>query len=220
MIEVWGRRSSSNVQKVIWALDELGLEFKRHTVGGGFGGTHDPSYLKMNPNALVPVLRDGDITMFESNAIVRYLAARYGEGGLRPTAPRALAAAEQWMDWQQLNVVPHISAIFWNLVRVPADQRNDTAIAQANARLKEVLAIADATLGSSAWFAGDQFSFGDIVLGVLYWRYSRMDGERPDTPNIRRWFEALQQRPAYRKWVMVEVGNNIAEWNANEKALG
>jgi len=220
MIEVWGRRSSSNVQKVIWALDELGLEFKRHTVGGGFGGTHDPSYLKMNPNALVPVLRDGDITMFESNAIVRYLAARYGEGGLRPTAPRALAAAEQWMDWQQLNVVPHISAIFWNLVRVPADQRNDKAIAQANAKLKEVLAIADATLGSSAWFAGDQFSFGDIVLGVLYWRYSRMDCERPDTPNIRRWFEALQQRPAYRKWVMVEVGNNIAEWNANEKALG
>lgn len=220
MIEVWGRRSSSNVQKVIWALDELGLEFKRHTVGGGFGGTRDPSYLKMNPNALVPVLRDGDITMFESNAIVRYLAARYGEGSLRPTAPKALAAAEQWMDWQQLNVVPHISAIFWNLVRVPADQRNDKAIAQANAKLKEVLAIADATLGSSAWFAGDQFSFGDIVLGVLYWRYSRMACERPDMPNIKRWFEALQQRPAYRNWVMVEVGNNIAEWNANEKALG
>lgn len=220
MIEVWGRRSSSNVQKVIWALDELGLEFERHTVGGGFGGTREPSYLAMNPNALVPVLRDGDITMFESNAIVRYLAARYGEGGLRPNTPKALAAAEQWMDWQQLNAVPPISAIFWNLVRVPADQRNDKAIAQASARLKEVLAIADAALSSSQWFAGDQFTFGDIPLGVLYWRYSRLTCERPDTPNIRRWFEALQQRPAYRKWVMVEAGNNIAEWNAHEKALG
>lgn len=220
MIEVWGRRSSSNVQKVIWALDELGLDFERHTVGGGFGGTREPSYLAMNPNALVPVLRDGDITMFESNAIVRYLAARYGEGSLRPRAPKALAAAEQWMEWQQLNVVPPISTIFWNLVRVPADQRNDKAIAEAGAKLTAVLGIADKALASSAWFAGDQFSFGDIALGVLYWRYSRLACDRPDTPHVKRWFEALQQRPAYRKWVMVEAGNNIAEWNANEKALG
>lgn len=220
MIEIWGRRSSSNVQKVIWALDELGLEFTRHTVGGGFGGTREPSYLEMNPNALVPVLRDGDITMFESNAIVRYLAARYGEGRLRPKEAKALAAAEQWMDWQQLNVVPHISTIFWNLVRVKREERNDKAIADAGAKLTGVLAIADKVLASSKWFAGDEFSFGDIVLGVLYWRYSRLDCRRPDTPNIKRWFEALQQRPAYQKWVMVEVGNSIEEWNANEKALG
>ncbi len=220
MIEVWGRRSSSNVQKVIWALDELGLEFKRHTVGGGFGGTRDPAYLEMNPNALVPVLRDGDITMFESNAIVRYLAARYGEGGIKPKAPKALAAAEQWMEWQQLNVVPHISAIFWNLVRVKAEDRNDKAVADAGAKLIPVLAIADKRLATSPWFAGEAFSFGDIVLGVLYWRYTQLNCSRPDTPNIKRWFEALQQRPAYRKWVMVPVGNSIEEWNANEKALG
>jgi glutathione S-transferase len=220
MIEIWGRRSSSNVQKVIWALDELGLDFKRHTVGGGFGGTRDPAYLEMNPNALVPVMRDGDITMFESNAIVRYLAARYGEGSLRPKAPKARAAAEQWMEWQQLNVVPHISAIFWNLVRVRPEDCNDKAVADANARLTNVLAIADKRLAVSAWFAGETFSCGDIVLGVLYWRYSQLNCRRPDTPNIKRWFEALQQRPAYRKWVMVAVGNSIEEWNANEKALG
>lgn len=219
MIEVWGRRSSSNVQKVVWALDELGLEFKRHTVGGSFGGTREPAYLEMNPNALVPVLRDGDITMFESNAIVRYLAARYGEGRLRPQAPQALAAAEQWMEWQQLNVVPHISAIFWNLVRVKPEDRNDKAVADAGAKLANILAIADERLAASPWFAGDEFSYGDIVLGVLYWRYSQLDCSRPDTPNIKRWFEALQQRPAYRKWVMVAVGNSIEEWNANEKAL-
>jgi glutathione S-transferase len=220
MIEVWGRRSSSNVQKVIWALDELGLDFKRHTVGGGFGGTRDPAYLEMNPNALVPVLRDGDITMFESNAIVRYLAARYGEGGLRPKALKALAAAEQWMEWQQLNVVPHISAIFWNLVRVKPQDRNTKAVADAEAKLMTVLAIADKRLATSTWFAGEAFSFGDIALGVLYWRYTQLDCGRPDTPSIKRWFEALQQRPAYRKWVMVPVGNSIEEWNANEKALG
>lgn len=220
MIEVWGRRSSSNVQKVVWALDELGLDFKRHTVGGGFGGVREPSYLKMNPNGLVPVMKDGDITMFESNAIVRYLAARYGEGSLRPKQAAALAAAEQWMEWQQLNVVPHISAIFWNQVRLPAAQRNEKAISDASAKLTDMLAIADSALKSSTWFAGDGFSFGDIVLGVLYWRYSCLDCTKPDTPNIKRWFEALKERPAYRKWVMVQAGSNVEEWNANEKMLG
>ena len=220
MIEVWGRRSSSNVQKVVWALDELGLDFKRHTVGGGFGGVNEPSYLKMNPNGLVPAVQDGDITMFESNAIVRYLAARYGEGTLRPKPAKALAAAEQWMEWQQLNVVPHISLIFWNQVRVSAAQRNEKAITDAAGKLFEVLPIADAVLKSSPWFAGDSFSFGDIVLGVLFWRYSGLDCAKPDTPNIKRWFEALKERPAYQKWIMIQAGSNIEEWNANEKALG
>src|SRR6185312_13807357 len=100
MIEVWGRRSSINVQKVMFAIGELGLEHRRHTVGGSFGGNREPAFLHMNPNALVPVMRDGDIAMFESNAIVRFLAARYGADSLRPAAPKALAAAEQWMEWQ------------------------------------------------------------------------------------------------------------------------
>jgi glutathione S-transferase len=220
MIEVWGRRSSSNVQKVIWALEELGLAFNRHSVGGGFGGTREPSYLKMNPMGLVPTLKDGDVTMFESNAIVRYLAARYGEGKLRPKEPNALAAAEQWMEWQQLNVVPPISTIFWNQVRLPRAQRNDQAIAAAQANLAKMLPIADNALASSKWLAGEDFSFGDIVLGVLYWRYSRLEGAEPDMPHIDRWFRNLQQRPAYQKWVMIEVGNSPEEWTANEKALG
>lgn len=220
MIEVWGRRSSSNVQKVIWALDELGLEHKRHSVGGGFGGNRETAYLKMNPNGLVPVVKDGDITMFESNAIVRYLAARYGEGALRPKEPKALALAEQWMEWQQLNVVPHISTMFWNLVRLPSAQRNDKAIAEAEANLAKMLPIADNALASSRWFAGDSFSYGDVVLGVLYWRYFKLDGKTLDLPHVKHWFEALRQRPAYRKWVMVEIGTSPEEWAANEKALG
>lgn len=219
MIEVWGRRSSSNVQKVVWALDELALPFKRHVVGGSFGGNNDPAYLAMNPNGLVPVLKDGDVIMFESGAIVRYLAARYGEGSLRPRSHKALAAAEQWMEWQTVNVVSHISTIFMNKVRRPKAQRNDQAIAAAEAELAEVLPIADAALASSKWFAGESFSFGDIVLGVLYWRYSKLDFKKPDTPHIQRWFEALQERPAYRKWIMVEFGSSPEEWSAHEKAL-
>jgi glutathione S-transferase len=103
MIEVWGRRSSINVQKVMWAIGELGLQFTRHTVAGSFGGNREDAFLRMNPNGLVPVIRDGDITMYESNAIVRFLSARYGEGNLKPPSLKALAAAEQWMDWQQGN---------------------------------------------------------------------------------------------------------------------
>jgi len=220
MIEVWGRRSSSNVQKVVWALDELGLPFDRHVVGGGFGGNREPAYLEMNPNGLVPVLQDGDITMFESNAIVRYLAARYGEGTLRPKDPKALAMAEQWMEWQQLNAVPPISAMFWHQVRLPRAQRNDKVIADSEANLAKMLPIADKALSSSRWFAGDSFTFGDIVLGGLYWRYFKLAGKRLDTPHIERWFEALQQRPAYRKWVMVEFGASPEEWATHEKALG
>ena len=219
MIEVWGRRSSSNVQKVIWALDELGLEFKRHTVGGSFGGNREPDYLKMNPNGLVPVLRDGDVTMFESNAIVRYLAARYGEGTLRPKDAKGLAAAEQWMEWQNLNVVPPISAIFWNEVRTPKMQRDANKIAAAEANLAKVLPIADNALASSRWFAGDSFSYGDIAMGVLYWRYFKVGGQMRDLPNIGRWFGALQQRPAYRKWIMADFGRNPEEWAIYEKAV-
>jgi glutathione S-transferase len=220
MIEVWGRRSSSNVQKVIWALDELGLEFKRHTVGGSFGGNRDPDYLKMNPNGLVPVLGDGDVTMFESNAIVRYLGARYGEGTLRPKDAKGLAAAEQWMEWQNLNVAPAISAIFMNEVRTPKAQRNPNAIAAAEANLAKTLPIADKALASSRWFAGDSFSYGDIIMGVLYWRYSKVGANTLDVPNIKRWFEALQQRPAYKKWIMADFGRSPEEWSIYEKAAG
>jgi glutathione S-transferase len=220
MIEVWGRRSSSNVQKVIWALEELGLPFKRYSVGGGFGGNREPAFLAMNPNGLVPVINDGDITMFESNAIVRYLAARHGDDIWRPKEAKALAAAEQWMEWQQVNVAPHITAIFWNRVRVTSAQRNDKAIVAAEANLAKMLPIADKALASSDWFAGDSFSYGDIVLGTLYWRYFKLDGKTLDLPNIKRWFEALQQRPAYQKWIMVEFGSNPEEWSAHEKALG
>jgi glutathione S-transferase len=219
MIEVWGRRSSSNVQKVVWALDELGLEFNRHTVGGSFGGNREPEYLKMNPNGLVPVLRDGEITMFESNAIVRYLAARHGEGTLRPKDTKGLAAAEQWMEWQNLNVAMPISTIFMNEVRFTKMQRDPNKIAAAEANLAKVLPIADHALASSQWFAGDSFSYGDVVMGVLYWRYFKIGGKTIDLPNIRRWFEALQQRPAYKKWIMADFGRNPEEWAAYEKAV-
>jgi glutathione S-transferase len=131
MITLWGRRNSMNVQKVVWALEELGLAYERHNAAGSYGGTNTASFKAMNPMGLVPVLRDGDISMFESNAIVRYLAARYGEGNFRPREPGALARAEQWMDWAQLNVGPPTVALFFQSVRTAPESRNKEVSQQA-----------------------------------------------------------------------------------------
>jgi len=219
MITVYGRRSSSNVQKVLWTLGELKVPFTRETVGGSFGGTNDRAYRTMNPMGLVPVVQDGDVTMFESNAIVRYLAARYGEGIFRPSHPKLLAAAEQWMEWQAVNIWPHVSLIFMNLVRTLEAQRNQTAMAAAEARLADNLPIADAVLAKQPWFAGDNFTMADIVLGCILWRYSQLEFKKPSVPHVMRWFEALKLRPAYQEWIMVPVGRNPQEWNENEKSL-
>ena len=220
MIRVWGRRSSVNVQKVLWALGELDLPFTRETVGGSFGGNHDADFLRMNPNGLIPVVQDGDVTMFESNAIVRYLAARYRAGLLRPEEPRALAAAEQWMDWQQSAFAPAVSTLFMNNVRLPRGKRDAKAVAEAETAAAAALAIADQHLAQHDWFAGERFSFGDIVMGCLYWRYLGFASAKPMAPHLGEWFEAIKQRPAFRQWVMVPVAQNPEEWTRIEHELG
>ncbi|MBL8893821.1 MAG: glutathione S-transferase family protein [Rhizobiales bacterium] len=216
---VYGRRSSINVQKVLWALGELGIDFRRETIGGSFGGNDRPEFRAMNPNGLIPVLRDGDVVMFESNAIVRYLAVRYGAGTLLPKDPHALAAAEQWMEWSQTTLAPPASVLFMNQVRTPADRADRKAMADAEARLQTVLAIADKALVGKAFFAGDALTIGDIVLGCFRWRLDGLAWKRPPMPNLDRWFAALKERPAYKQWVMVPVGRSPAEWTSNERAL-
>jgi glutathione S-transferase len=217
MITLWGRRNSMNVQKVVWALEELGLKYDRHNVAGSFGGTDTPQFRAMNPMGLVPVIQDGDVTMFESNAIARYLAAHYGEGALRPKAPKALALAEQWMDWTQINLGPHVTTVFMQSVRTPADKQNRQAIDNAVAQLHKLLPIADRALAETAYVAGGEISFGDIPLGVFVWRLSCFDWPRPTLGNLERWHERLKTRAAYRKAVMLPTGRTPEEWHAYEK---
>ena len=114
MLKIWGRNTSSNVQKVMWALAELGLPCERLDVGGAFGKTRDGFYLKMNPNSLVPTLEEEDgFTMWESNSIVRYLGAKHGAGTLEPADLRERARAQMWMDWQLSVMGPAITPVFW-----------------------------------------------------------------------------------------------------------
>ena len=218
MITVWGRRNSVNVQKVLWALEELDVPYTRENVGGHFGGNRDADFLAMNPMGLVPVIRDGDVTMFESNAIVRYLAARFRAGALRPQDHRGLAMAEQWMEWQQQAFAPHVTTIFINTVRTLPENRNTAAVAAAEEKATQALKIADQWLARHDWFAGSVFSFGDIVMGAMLWRYMGLDISRPDVPHIRAWLTALESRAPYRNTVMaIPRAKTLDDWNRIER---
>src|SRR5205814_8109110 len=170
MLKIWGRNTSSNVQKVMWAVGELGLEHERIDVGGKFGRNKEPVYLAMNPNGLVPTLQDGDLTVWESNTIVRYLAARYGPGKLEPADWKSRALASQWMDWQLSVVAPAIFGAFWGLVRTPPEQRDQAAIAASQAKTTEAMKIRDAALAKHPYVAGASFSMGDVPVGIMAYR--------------------------------------------------
>jgi glutathione S-transferase len=221
MITLWGRRSSSNVQKVLWTLAELGLSFERKIVGGSFGGTNTPKYLAMSPRGLIPALEHNGVSLFESNAIVRYLAARYGVGGFEPKTWAKRAAAEKWMEWQQNYYWPLVSEIFMQSVRVPLDQRNPAIVAEARVRLPEQLRVADRHLAENRFFAGDKLTFGDIVMGTIMWRGHVLGIGLSAVPHVERWFAELRAREPYRAWVMVpDFGRTPESWTAHEKQLG
>ena len=202
MLKILGRKTSSNVQKVLWVCGELGLDFERTDIGGSFGGNDKPEYLALNPNGVVPTIIEDDFVLWESNSIVRYLASVHDSGGLWPGDARTRAGAERWMDWQLTIVSPAMIPVFRGMVRTPEDQRDMEAIAAARDRLSKAMGILDAALAGSACVAGPDFTVGDIPLGIATWRWFSMPIEREDYPDLKRWFDALSERPAYREHVM------------------
>jgi glutathione S-transferase len=191
MLKIWGRNTSVNVQKVMWAVGELALPHERIDVGGSFGKNNEPAYLAMNPNALVPTLEEDGFVLWESNAIVRYLAGKYGAGTLEPAEARARARANSWMDWQLTVAHPPLTPVFWGLVRTPQEKRDHTAI--------EIL---DAQLAKTAFVAGDTLSMGDIPVALMAYRFRRLVPERPALDHLERWFAAIEQRPAFKEHVL------------------
>lgn len=206
MITLWGRATSVNVQPVMWIAGELGLEIDRIDAGGAFGGLDTPEFLAMNPNGLIPAMRDGDLTLFESTAIVRYLAASHGDGDLWPNHPRDRAKADQWADWTQATLYqPLIPGLFMSLILAPAAQRDMAAMAAHEAKLFKGMAIADAALARSEFIAGDAFTYADVIFGCLLYRYFTLPlPTRPETPNLQRYYGALTARPAYAAHVMID----------------
>ena len=203
MIKIWGRNTSSNVQKAMWAVGELNLEHTRIDVGGAFGKNKEAPYLAMNPNGLVPTLEEEDgFLLWESNSIIRYLAGKYDKSGaLEPRDPKQRAVASQWMDWQLSVAGPAITPVFWGLVRTPPEKRDGAAIAAGKEKTTAAMQILDAQLGKTQYVAGDAFSYGDIPVGIMCYRYVQLVPERPKTPHLDRWYAAISNRQAFKDHV-------------------
>ncbi len=203
MIKIWGRNTSSNVQKAMWAVGELGLDHERIDIGGKYGMNREPKYLAMNPNGLVPTLEEENgFLLWESNSIVRYLAGKHDkDGALEPKDAKQRALAGQWMDWQLSVVGPAITPAFWGLIRTPEDKRDMTAIKTSQEKTAAAMQILDAQLAKTKFVAGDAFSYGDIPVGVMCYRYMQLVPNRPWTPNLDRWYAAVSGRKPFQSHV-------------------
>jgi glutathione S-transferase len=203
MLKIWGRNTSSNVQKAMWALAELGVPCERIDIGGPFGKNRDKPYLAMNPNGLVPTIEEDDgYTLWESNSIVRYLAAKYGKGKLEPADLRIRANAQRWMDWQLSVANAAIFPVFWGLIRTPPEKRDPKAIEDGKAKCLAAAKIMDAQLAQTRFLAGDEFSYGDIPVGPFIYRYFRLVPDHPPLPNVERWYKEISARPAFKTHVL------------------
>jgi len=204
-IKIWGRRDSSNVQKVVWCCGELGVAFERIDIGGKFGGNKEKPYLDINPNGLVPTIEDGSFVLWESNSIMRYLVEKYGQGKLLPSTPEGRANANRWMDWQLTILGPAIVPLFWGLIRYPEEKRDKAAMEAALQKTINAWKIVDDQLAKNSYLAGDDFTIGDIPLGVWAYRWFNLPIERPDLKHLSAWYEGLCKRPPYQTHIMIPM---------------
>jgi glutathione S-transferase len=202
MLKIWGRKTSSNVQKAMWAIGEMKLPHERIDVGGAFGKTKEPFYLAMNPNSLVPTLEEEDgYTLWESNSICRYLAAKHQARVIEPADLRIRANAHKWMDWQLSVVAPAIHGLFWGLIRTPPEKRNHADINNSKERTTRAMAMLDAQLSRTKYVASDEFSYGDIPVGIMTYRFVNLVPDRPKMTNLDHWYAAISSRQAFKDHV-------------------
>lgn len=208
MITLWGRNNSTNVKKVRWLLDELELPYEQILAGREFGVNHDPEYLAMNPNGLVPLLRDDETgaVLWESNTIVRYLVAQYGQSRLWLESPAARAQGDKWMDWALSMLAPKHSPLLMNLVRTAPEKRDQAVIASSKEALDGALQLLDNELAKTQWLSGEAFGCGDIAVGPFIYNLFNIPGlSWGSHPHLQRWYAQLCERPAFRHNVMIPV---------------
>ena len=205
MIRILGRNSSVNVQKVMWCAEEIGAKVERVDVGGKFKGNDTPEYLAKNPMGLIPTLEDGDFVMWESNAIVRYLADAHGKAPWQPKDAKGRGLAGQWMDWYLTTMHPPMTVIFIQLVRMKPAERDMKALDDAVAKAAKLWTMVDGQLAKRPYLTGDQPTIGDIPAGCSVNRWFVLDVKRPKLANLEAWYGRLQSRPAYQKHVMLPI---------------
>ncbi len=205
MLKIWGRRNSINVQKVMWTVAELGLGHERIDAGMSHGLVNEPWYRTQNPNGLVPTIDDDGVVLWESNVIVRYLAAKHASGSLMPADPAMRAKAEMWMDWQQNAVMPGMSPLFLGLIRTPPEQRDTAAIDAGAKSVEAALRLLDARLRGKTHMLGDHLTVADIPMGCAVYRWYALPIAHAELPHLRAWYERLTLRPAFAEHVMLPL---------------
>jgi glutathione S-transferase len=195
MLTIWGRSNAFNVQKVVWATDEIGLDYERVDAGRGYPITETPEFHSLNPNRRVPVIRDGDFVLWESNAILRYLCGRYSAGVLHPECPFRRADADRWMDWAMIDLFRAYRPAFNRFSgRAPESVTPEEAEASFSAA-NRLLSILDEKLARDRFLAGETFTMGDIPAGLVVHNWLNMGREIPGLPNVREWYARLAGRP-------------------------
>lgn len=205
MLKIWGRKNSTNVRKALWCAEEAGVGYQRIDAGGAFGIVDQAEFLARNPNGLVPVLEDGDLLLWESNSIVRYLAASYAPGSLYLDDPAARARGDKWMDWTTSSFASVFRELFWGTLRTPFEHRDPAVIEASRLRSIELLKLPEQALGEHEYLSGNAFAMGDIPLGCFIYAWFEMPIERPAQPNLEAWYARLRERPAYHRAVMTEL---------------
>ncbi|MBV4476680.1 glutathione S-transferase family protein [Pseudomonas botevensis] len=201
MLQILGKASSINVRKVLWTCAELDIPFEREDWGSGFKSTHTPEFLALNPCAMVPVIKDGDFTLWESNSIIRYLVARYDGAHIYPTEAQARARVDQWIDWQASELNRSWSYAFLSLVRKSPDHQDSGALVAGREAWSRNMAILDRQLEKTgAYVSGEQFSLADIPIGLSVNRWFETPFEHPHLPAVSAYYERLNQRPGYRRY--------------------
>ncbi|MBB6114611.1 glutathione S-transferase [Rahnella inusitata] len=205
MIRVWGRKTSSNVQALMWCIGELGLQYERTDIGHKYGGNDTPEFLAMNPNGTVPVIRDGEgEALWETGAILRYLAGKYGAETFWPKDAERRAHIDKWTEWAKIGVAMNFTApVFWMVVRTAAKDQDHQALTKSLQNLNKKLAIAEAQIARYGYLAGSEFTLADIQFGHSLYRYFNIAIDRPPYPAIEQYYEKLKQRPAFAEHVMV-----------------
>src|ERR1700730_4783471 len=205
MLKIWGRTTSSNVQKVLWCCAELGIDYERVDLGGPFGGNRDPEYLAMNPNGRVPTISDDGLILWESNTICRYLAVtRQGER-LYPSAPAARANVERWMDWQLATSGPPMASLLGMLVRARPEQRDQAAIEAARLQALSAWTIVEEDLADRSYLAGSELTLAEIALGTMVYRWHAFPIERPPLRNLKAWYERMRERPGFETYIEMSI---------------
>lgn len=205
MLTILGRANSINVRKLLWLCGELGLDYEREDWGQGFRDAKAPEYLALNPNGLVPVIRDGDFVLWESDAIVRYLAQKHGRDDLYPAGLRERAIVEQWMNWYGTGFGQSFRYAFHALIRKNPAYGDETLIEESLRACAGRVAILDAHLARTGpYVAGPDFTCADILMGAGVNRWMHMPADKPPCPAVAAYYERLGARPAYAEWFNAE----------------